>query len=141
LALLLVVALGLGVFAGVESRRAHQADQRADRVTAIMTDPHKAQAARDITSGGEGTIIVSGDQAIFQATDVKALPSDRTYQLWIINAKGARSVGVLGRGDSGNILQFVEGVKNTDQIGLTVEPAGGSDQPTTKPVLVLPVPA
>jgi anti-sigma factor RsiW len=139
--LLLVVALGLGVFAGVESRRAHQADRRADLVTAIVTDPHKAQATHDISSGGEGMIIVSRGRAIFQATDVKPLPSDRTYQLWIINAKGARSVGVLGRGTSGDIEQFVDGVKKTDQIGLTVEPGGGSDQPTTKPVLVLPVPA
>jgi anti-sigma factor RsiW len=139
--LLLVVALGLGVFAGAESRRANDAEQRADQVTAIATDPHKAQAASDIKSGGEGMIIVSGDRAIFRASDVKPLPSDRTYQLWIINDKGARSVGVLGRGDSGDISKLVDGVSKTDQIGLTVEPGGGSDQPTTDPVLVLPVPA
>ena len=48
---------------------------------------------------------------------------------------------MLGRGSSGDIQQFVEGVTTTDQIGLTVEPGGGSNQPTTKPVLVLPVPA
>jgi anti-sigma factor RsiW len=139
--LLLVVALGLGVFAGAEGRRADQAEQRTAAITAIVTDPHKAQAAADITSGGEGMIIVSGDQAIFRATDIKPLPSNRTYQLWIINDKGARSVGVLGRGDSGDISKLVDGVSKTDQIGLTVEPGGGSDQPTTKPVVVLPVPA
>jgi anti-sigma factor RsiW len=139
--LLLVVALGLGVFAGAQSRRADRAEQTAARVTALATDPHRVQATRDITSGGEGMIVVAGDQAIFRATGVKALPSNRTYQLWVINDKGARSVGVLGRGDSGDIAKFVEGVKKTDQIGLTVEPSGGSDQPTTKPVVVLPVPA
>ncbi len=59
----------------------------------------------------------------------------------MIGSNGVRSVGVLGNADSGEIRQFVEGVKDTDQIGLTVEPKGGSDKPTTKPVMVLPVPA
>jgi anti-sigma factor RsiW len=138
---LLLLALGLGVFAGVEARRAHQADERADLIAAIMTDPDRAQATADISSGGAGMVIVAGDEAIFRATGVKSLAGDRTYQLWILDAKGARSVGVLGRGSSGDILRFVEGVKKSDRIGLTVEPDGGSDQPTTKPVLVLPVPA
>jgi anti-sigma factor RsiW len=139
---LVVLALGLGILAGVEARRADQAEQKADRITAIATDPHQVQATRVISSGGEAMVIVAGNQAIFRATGVKSLAGDRTYQLWIIDAKGgARSVGVLGRGSSGDIQQFVGGVKKTDQIGLTVEPGGGSDQPTTKPVLVLPIPA
>jgi anti-sigma-K factor RskA len=84
---------------------------------------------------------VAGQNAIFEASGVKKLPGDRTYQLWIIGSKGTRSVGVLGTAGSGDIRQFVEGVTQTDQIGLTVEPEGGSDKPTTKPVMVLPVPA
>jgi anti-sigma-K factor RskA len=86
-------------------------------------------------------LVVAGQNAIFEARGVRKLPGDRTYQLWIIGSKGARSVGVLGTAGSGDIRQFVEGVTQTDQIGLTVEPEGGSDKPTTKPVMVLPVPA
>jgi anti-sigma-K factor RskA len=106
-----------------------------------MVDPNRAQETRDIPSGGSGTLIVAGDRALFSASDLKRLPDDRTYQLWIMRPDGARSVGVLGRGGSGDVQQFVEGVKETDQIGLSVEPDGGSDEPTTDPVLVLPVPA
>ena len=32
------------------------------------------------------------------------------------------------------------GVVKGDALGLTVEPAGGSAQPTTKPILALPLP-
>jgi len=32
------------------------------------------------------------------------------------------------------------GVVRGDALGLTVEPAGGSAQPTTKPILALPLP-
>jgi hypothetical protein len=138
---LVVLALGLGILAGVEARRADRADERADLIAAIVTDPHRAQATADIASGGSGMLVVAGHRAIFEARGVKKLPGDRTYQLWIIGSKGVRSVGVLGSASSGDIRQFVEGVSDTDQIGLTVEPDGGSDKPTTKPVMVLPVPA
>jgi anti-sigma-K factor RskA len=138
---LLVLALGLGIVAGVEARRADRADERADLIAAIVTDPHRAQATADIASGGSGILVVAGHRAIFEARGVKSLPGDRTYQLWIIGSNGVRSVGVLGTAGSGDIRQFVDGVTAADDIGLTVEPDGGSDQPTTKPVMVLPVPA
>ena len=123
-----MVALGLGVFAGAENQRADRAEQLADAASPRSSPTPTGRRRRaDITSGGTGTIVVAGDQAIFRATDVTTLPGDRTYQLWIIDAKGARSAGVLGRGRHGDIPQFVEGVKDTDQIGLTVEPKGGSE--------------
>lgn len=138
---LLVVALGLGAFAVNESRRAGRAEQTAQRIATVATDPDRETSTRAITSGGSGVLIAAGNRAIFRAHGVARLPGDRTYQLWIINAKGARSVGVLGRGSSGDIQQFVEGVAASDQIGLTIEPKGGSKQPTTTPLLLLPVPA
>jgi anti-sigma-K factor RskA len=139
--LLLVVALGLGAFAANESRRAHRAEQTAARIVAVATDPDRAVSTSAISSGGSGVLIAADDRAIFRANGVRSLPGDRTYQLWIIDAKGAHSAGVLGRGTSGDIQRFIDGVKATDKIGLTVEPKGGSDQPTTTPVLVLPVSA
>jgi anti-sigma factor RsiW len=138
---LVVIALGLGAFATTEIRRADRAERAAARIAAVATDPGRGQSTHAITSGGSGTLIASGDRAIFRASGVKSLPGDRTYQLWIINATGAHSVGVLGRAGSGNIQRFVEGVRTTDTIGLTVEPKGGSKQPTTVPVFALPVPA
>jgi anti-sigma-K factor RskA len=138
---LLVITLGLGAFATTENRRADRAEQAAARIAAVATDPGRGQSTHAISSGGSGTLIASGDRAIFRANGVTSLPGDRTYQLWIINATGAHSVGVLGRASSGSLQRFVEGVTKTDTIGLTVEPKGGSKQPTTTPVLALPVPA
>lgn len=138
---LLVVALGLGALATTENRRADRAEQTAAGIAAVATDPGRGESTHTVSSGGSGMVIAAGDRAIFRANGVKSLPGDRTYQLWIINATGAHSVGVLGRASSGDIQQFVEGVATTDKIGLTVEPKGGSSKPTTTPVLVLPVPA
>jgi anti-sigma-K factor RskA len=139
---LLVISLGLAAFAVDESRRADQAERTAARIAAIATDPDRAEASRPISSGGAGVVIAAGDGAIFRADGLRVLPADRTYQLWIMDDKGgARSVGLLGRGGDADIQRLVEGVKTTDQIGLTVEPKGGSPGPTTTPLLVLPVPA
>lgn len=137
--LLLVAALGLAAVATTESRRADRAEQTAARVAAVATDPCRGVSSSPISGGGSAVLVAAGDRAIFRASRVPGLPVDRTYQLWIIGADGAHSVGVLGRGSSGDLSQFVEGIAASDKIGLTVEPKGGSDQPTTTPVLVLPV--
>jgi anti-sigma factor RsiW len=136
---LMVLTLGLGAYAATENQRADRAEQTASRIAAVATDPDRATATRTVKSGGSGTLIAAGDQAIFRANGVTSLPAGRTYQLWIIDAKGAHSAGVLGRGESGDIQKFVEGVTASDQIGLTVEPKGGSKRPSTSPVLLLPV--
>lgn len=135
--LLLVLAVGLAGLASNENRRADRAEQTAARIAAVATDPNRAESSRPVTSGGDGTLISASGQAIFRARGLHGLPSDRTYQLWILNAAGAHSVGVLGRGSSGSVAHFVDRVEPTDRVGLTIEPSGGSKRPTTRPVVVL----
>jgi Anti-sigma-K factor rskA/Putative zinc-finger len=136
---LLVVAVGLGAFAVSENRRADQAEQLASRITAVVTDPDRVEAQRPVSSGGTSTLIASGGRAVFSATGLASLPGDRTYQLWVIDQTGARSVGVLGRAEAGGVTRFVAQVRSTDTIGLTIEPKGGSRAPTTDPIVAIPV--
>ena len=69
---------------------------------------------------------------------MRPLPSGQTYQLWVIGPDGARSAGLLsGTGAVGQVL--AHGVLPGDRIGITVEPAGGTAQPTTAPVIAVPV--
>jgi anti-sigma-K factor RskA len=138
-ALLLVVSVALGSLAISENRRADRAETLAGRITAVTTDPSRQEAQQPVSSGGTGTLISAGGRAVFSATGLRALPAGRTYQLWIIDASGARSVGVLGRAAGGRLAQFVPGVKLQDTIGMTVEPKGGSTAPTTDPVVAIPI--
>jgi anti-sigma-K factor RskA len=91
----------------------------------------------DLSSGGRSTAVVSHGEAVFLASDLPTVASDRTYQLWVMSSDRARSVGLLGRGNSAQVL--VPGVRPGDQIGVTLEPAGGSPQPTTAPLVAIPV--
>lgn len=132
-ALLLVVSGGLGVLALDEHQRAEDAEQMATRVAAIATHPDRVQLDVPVSSGGHGIVVAADGSALFRTSDIERLPADRAYQLWILRGDTPESVGVLGRG--GQLEAFVDGVRPTDALGLTVEPADGSDRPTGNMVL------
>jgi hypothetical protein len=134
-AFFLVAALGLGALAGVQWQRADRAEQRAERIAAVATDPNRVETSADAATGGSGTVIAADDVAVFRTDGLPELPAGRAYQLWLINDEGATSVGVLGRG--GNLEKVMDDVSGADSVGLTVEPASGSEQPTGDLVLQL----
>jgi anti-sigma-K factor RskA len=136
-AFFLVAALGLGALAGVQWQRADDAQQRADRIAAMATDPDRVENNAPATTGGSGTVVAADDLAVFRTADLPELPADKAYQLWLINDDGATSVGVLGRG--GQLEKVMDDVSGATSVGLTVEPSGGSAQPTGDLVLQLPL--
>lgn len=134
-AFFLVAALGLGALAGIQWQRADEAQQRADRIAAVATDPDRVENSAPGTTGGSGTVVAADDLAVFRTADLPELPAEQAYQLWLIGDDGATSVGVLGRG--GQLESVMEDVSGATSLGLTVEPAAGSDQPTGELVLQL----
>ena len=61
------------------------------------------------------------------------------YQLWLIG-KTIVSAGLLPAATSGQTKPVLAtGVAKGDALGLTVEPAPGTTQPTTKVLLALPL--
>lgn len=127
-ALLLVVSGGLGAIALDERQQARDAEQLVARVSALATDPDRLQLSVPVSTGGQGTVVAAGGSALFRTSDVRTLPDDQVYQLWILRGDGAQSVGVLGRG--GVLETLVDGMRPTDALGLTIEPDGGSTRPT-----------
>ena len=61
----------------------------------------------------------------------------------MISASGAaRSAGLMTVAVSGSSAPaLADGVVPGDHLGITVEPAGGTAQPTTTPVVLMPVTA
>jgi Anti-sigma-K factor rskA len=72
--------------------------------------------------------------AVLTAARLPALTGGRVHQVWVIGPAGARSAGFL----SGTAL-VLTGVRAGDRVGVTVEPPGGTSQPT--PIVLVPVPA
>ncbi|MCU1667973.1 MAG: hypothetical protein JWP40_900 [Blastococcus sp.] len=136
-AALLIAVVSLGVLL---VQRQHQLDEQRQlvaEITSVLNDPGRAVTTADLASGGRGTVVESHGQAVFLASDLPSVASARTYQLWVMSPGHARSAGLLGRGKSAQVL--VPAVGPGDSVGVTVEPAGGSPQPTTAPLVTIPV--
>lgn len=77
------------------------------------------------------------------ARQLPTLSTDRTFQLWVVPASGApQSGGVFRSNTSGDVVFSSQGVRvgaGSAAVAVSVEPAGGSPAPTTKPLVVVPL--
>jgi len=96
-----------------------------------------------VTVGGSVTAVLSVRQheAVVTTAGLPAPAASRIYQLWVMSPAGARSAGLLPASHAGSTSPVLAvAVQAGDRLGITVEPAGGTAQPTTTPVVVMPVP-
>ena len=67
-------------------------------------------------------------------------PHGKVYELWLLGPPRVRPAGLLPATTGGHTAPvLVAGLVSGDQLGLTVEPAGGTSRPTTTPIVVLPL--
>jgi anti-sigma-K factor RskA len=71
------------------------------------------------------------DQMAVDTDELPPLDEDRVYQLWAIRDGTISSVGVL-EPDRGVAMAMPT---SDTEVAITVEPAGGSEQPTTEPIM------
>jgi anti-sigma-K factor RskA len=134
-----VVALaGVGVVWTVEEQRvgdarsqysAAQAEQQ--RIDAILGAGDVSVHTATTAGGGRITVAVSASQndGVVVLANMPAPPSGKAYQLWLIHGSAPTNAGVMAAGArSGTTL--LTGVDGADQLGVTVEPTGGSQTPT-----------
>ena len=116
------------------------AQQQADQLAAINSADDAQRASVDLADGGTATLVWSNTllSSALIVDGLAPLPADRTYELWYINDAGARPAGTFGVAGSGSTWRVLDGtMKAGDTVGVTVEPRGGSDAPTTDPVVVI----
>ncbi len=128
-------ALALGVTQVATQHQLDTARESNSAISKVIAAPDARIETTRAAAGGTVTVVVSArrGEAVVTAADMPALPVREVYQVWVISPSGARSAGLLG---SGQLL--ASRVHPADQIGVTVEPPGGTTHPTTTPVAVLP---
>ena len=149
-ACLAAVAAVSGVAAVWQYGAAQEAREQADRTRQRQEELARVLAAPDATTtgrtelpgGASGTVVVSRerDRAAFFVSGMEEPPSGKVYQLWFADGQKMRSAGLMdSRGDSKAVL--MEGkVGRASAMGVTVEPAGGSPQPTSEPLALMKLP-
>jgi anti-sigma-K factor RskA len=126
------------VVAELNQARAH--DQA---LAAILGAPHVTLLSQRTTKGGVAVVVLDAAkrQLIVATSGLPALPPGQVYQLWLIGPVRIVSAGLLPAATSGVTSPVVAtGIVKGDKLGLTVEPAPGTAQPTTTPILALPLP-
>ncbi|MEU7283273.1 anti-sigma factor [Streptomyces sp. NPDC045431] len=147
LAACVAAAVGLGGVAAWQFQEARQAERRAVQAQRESEELARVLAAADartvsgaVKGGARATVVVSRaeDGAVFLASGLPELPAGKTYQLWFDDGGRMRPAGLVG--DDGAVL-MEGGVRGATGMGVTVEPAGGSPQPTSTPLVLMPLPA
>jgi anti-sigma factor RsiW len=132
-----VVALGGGAVVWHPWDRQSQVQvSLADQVVQA-TDAQRYAAT--VSDGGTATVVRSKSvgRAVLITNNLAAAPSGKIYQMWLKAAGGNFvSAGLLP--SAGNQTVLLEGDAATALgAGLSVEPTGGSPQPTTQPVALI----
>jgi len=74
--------------------------------------------------------------AVLEVRGLEPLSEDETYQVWAIRSGTPQSLGFLWTAPQGEALgAFRADPSETEAIAVSVEPAEGSESPTTEPIL------
>jgi anti-sigma-K factor RskA len=128
-AVVMIVAAGFGIW-----QTQGPDEVVAAPVSQVFQAPDAHKATMQTSSGG--TISVATSPALGKmAVDTRDLPDLRAgqiYQLWAVADGTPESAGVLDDPDAGAAMDMpAEGIA----VAITIEPVGGSEQPTTEPIM------
>lgn len=91
------------------------------------------------TAAGRFTYSLDVGRGVFVSGSLAAVDPNRTYQLWLIGDAGPEPAGLFVPNASGRSTAVVDDVTAGLVLGITEEPAGGSEQPTGEVLLAAEV--
>jgi anti-sigma-K factor RskA len=111
---------------------------KLEQALSILNDP----TTKDVSFGqptARGRVFVSREKGVvFIAAHLPPLDANRTFEIWFIPAQGNPIPAGLFRSEADASAIYVRpgAVTNAAAVAVTVEPAGGSPQPTSTPFIV-----
>lgn len=126
-ACMVAVLLG-GLFLTERSR-----NRDLTEIAAVLEADDVAVVELDGTDGAVRLLYSEQERSgLVVTSELAAAPAGSTYQLWIVEGDDARSAGLFDAGDVTQ-LALAEPPPSGSILAVTVEPAGGSDHPTSDP--------
>jgi anti-sigma-K factor RskA len=115
-----------------------QAQTKNQTIASVLSASDARIERSNSTVGGTVTAVISphAAEAVITASGMPTPTDARVYQLWVTSPAGARSVGLLPGSSARATAPVLAGdVQPGDQLAVTIEPAGGTKQPTTIPIV------
>lgn len=141
--------LSTGGLTGIVISQNNQQDelrQQLDALASSQDKMHRIFSASDMKSAtqtmDDGAVVTlaysaSAGLAALTASGLPSLPADKGYELWLIGDDGATPMGMLDANGTTPRTTLLEGsMDQATYLGITIEPAQGSEQPTTEPIML-----
>lgn len=117
---------------------------RDDQLAALLTPGAITVALGDLTgehpeSHGALTIDPASGEGVLSVANLPPLTADQTYQAWLIVDGAPVSAGTFAVDGDGAAHHTISGAQPGafEAVGVSLEPAGGSDQPTPDQIILL----
>jgi anti-sigma-K factor RskA len=102
----------------------------------VLDAPDASRLSQTFPGGATATIVRSPalGRAVIVTSKMPSAPQGKVYQLWLQDRSGhMSSAGVMPAGS--DLVVVLEGdARTATAAGISVEPAGGSAQPTSDPI-------
>ncbi|MDX6325323.1 MAG: hypothetical protein QOK15_1677 [Nocardioidaceae bacterium] len=128
-----VVLVGIGVV-GVRGVLSSQTADLSTAATQVFTASDVRTATVRTANGGKLRVGISPglDKMAVDTRDLPALDSRHVYQIWAVRGSAMQSAAILNDPEAGAAMPL-PGPRT--KVAVTVEPEGGSQQPTTSPIV------
>ena len=130
-----VVAVALGIWgfsvsSDLDEKRAALAQARA--AAAVLASPDARTVGLE---QGNGSLVVSGSEAVLVLNDIEGAPQGKTWEVWVLDGETPVRAGLFAGGQARDVVPVEEAVGPGAKVLVTLEPSGGVDAPTTSPVV------
>ncbi len=107
----------------------------------VLQADDASRTTLEFDDGSTATVIVSRsvDRAVIVTEDMAPAPEGKVYELWFQNTAGEMEPAGLMPDDSDATVLLDGEVGAHTGVGITVEPDGGSPEPTTDPIAVFAI--
>ena len=137
-----LAVLGVSLLAGPLSGDGAEGELASSRVVEVLAAPDADTVSVDGPDGSSARLVRSAarGEAVLVVDGMAPAPHDHTYELWLLDDDAATSAGLFDVDADGRSLQLIDGdLAGAAAVGVTVEPDGGSPQPTTDPLMLIEI--
>ncbi|MEV1046443.1 anti-sigma factor [Streptomyces sp. NPDC049916] len=120
----------------------NQAQQQNQQLARVISSPDARTSSGELAGGAHGTVVVSRSEnrAVFLASGMGRPPNGKVYQLWFNDQGTMRSAGLMDPSATDDAVLLKGSLDQASGMGITVEPSGGSAEPTSDPVALMDFP-
>ncbi|GAB3016899.1 hypothetical protein GCM10011376_03200 [Nocardioides flavus (ex Wang et al. 2016)] len=136
-----LVAAALAIFVGLGAMivAPWADDDEVPRLTAaeqVLQAPDAEEVFLDLGEAGRATVVrsKSQDKAVITTEDMVSAPEGKDYELWFMSPEEEFVAAGLMPDAPDQTVVLDGSAAEAVAVGITVEPEGGSDQPTSDPI-------